>query len=114
MVFPPEGLQVIEEWLFTGADISRRTQLVGEIRNAQSLVRRLRTATSAQIVTDNRIWDAASLEIARVVTLGLTGFDSPIAQHSLPEAAAALRGTQKACRVCRSGIGSRRRLLELA
>ena len=96
VVFPPEGLQVIEEWLFTGADTSRRELLVNEIRNTQSLARRLRTATAAQIVTDNRIWDAASFEIARVVTLGLTGFDSPIAQHSLPEAAAALRGTHRA------------------
>lgn len=96
VVFPPEGLQVIEEWLFTGADTDRREQLVQEIRNAQSLARRLRTATAAQLVTDNRIWDAASLEVARVVTLGITGFDSPIAQQSLPEAAAALRGTQQA------------------
>ncbi|MBC8086576.1 MAG: cytochrome C peroxidase [Phycisphaerae bacterium] len=96
VVFPPEGLQVIEEWLFTGADTARREQSVNEVRNTFALARRLRTATAAQIVTDNRVWDAASLEVARVVTLGITGFDSPVAQHSLPEAAAALRGTHQA------------------
>lgn len=96
VVFPPEGLQVIEEWLFTGADTARRTLFVNEIGNTIALARRLRTSTASQLVTDNRIWDAASLEVARVVTLGITGFDSPLAQHSLPEAAAALRGTQQA------------------
>lgn len=92
VVFPPEGLQVIEEWLFTGADTARRTALVNEIRSAQALVRRARTATAVQTVTDNRVWDAAALEVARVSTLGIVGFDSPLAQHSLPEAAAALQG----------------------
>jgi cytochrome c peroxidase len=47
---------------------------------------------AAQQVTDDRIWDAAKLEIARVVSLGVTGFDSPVAGHSLAEADAALAG----------------------
>ncbi|MGV3710703.1 MAG: cytochrome c peroxidase [Gemmatimonas sp.] len=99
IVFPPEGLQVIEEWLFTGADTARRESLVLEIRNAQDLTRRARTAAAMQMVTDNRVWDAASIEIARVATLGIVGFDSPIAQNSMAEGADALRGVRAALAV---------------
>lgn len=107
VVFPPEGLQVIEEWLYTGADTARRTALVNEIRNAQNLARRARTAAAAQLVTDNRVWDASVIEVARVSTLGIVGFDSPIAQHSIPEAAAALRGVRSALSVYKPEISAK-------
>lgn len=107
VVFPPEGLQVIEEWLFSGADTLRRTTLVNEIRNTHTLARRARTAAAAQAVTDNRVWDAATIEVARISTLGIVAFDSPIAQHSLPEAAAALRGIRAGLEVYAPAISAR-------
>jgi cytochrome c peroxidase len=99
IVFPPEGLQVIEEWLFTGADTARRAPLLLEIRNTQDLTRRARTASASQLVTDNRIWDAAAIEVARISTLGIVGFDSPVAQNSMVEGADALRGLRAALSV---------------
>lgn len=92
VVFPPEGLQVVEEWLFTGADTSRADEALQHLRNSSSLAQNLRRAAAAQIVTDNRVWEAARLGVARISTLGIVGFDSPIAQASLAESAAALEG----------------------
>lgn len=94
VVYPPEGLQVVEEWLFTGADTSGTDEALQHLRNATSLSRNLRRAAALQTVTDNRVWEAARLEIARVSTLGIVGFDSPIAQISLSESAAALDGVR--------------------
>lgn len=96
VVFPPEGLQVIEEWLYSGADIARLPAITTEVGNVRALTRNLQRASESQQVTDNRIWEAASLEIARVATLGIVGFDSPIAQLSLKESAAALEGIHAA------------------
>lgn len=95
-VFPPEGFQVIEETLFAAAEEIDTTVALRETHNLQALTRRLRATASTQRVTDNRVWDAVRLEIARVATLGITGFDSPIAQLSLAEASAALRGVHAA------------------
>jgi cytochrome c peroxidase len=46
--------------------------------------------------TDANVWDAMRQEVARVVVLGVSGFDSPVAQRSIPEAAAALRALRAA------------------
>ena len=91
-VFPPEGFQVIEELLFPEPDATARTQVVNETRNLLAYVVRLRTTAAKQIITDDRLWDAAKIEIARIVSLGITGFDSPVALRSLTEADAALDG----------------------
>lgn len=95
-VFPPEGFQVIEELLFPMPDTGHAQQLVNETRNLLAYVTRLRATAGRQMVTDDRLWDAAKIEIARIVTLGITGFDSPIALLSLDEAAAALGGMRSA------------------
>jgi len=93
-VFPPEGFQVIEERLFADPDSTAIADALLETRNLKPYVTRLRTAASRQQITDDRVWDAAKLEIARVSTLGITGFDSPVALQSLPEAKAAMAGVR--------------------
>jgi cytochrome c peroxidase len=95
-VYEPEGFQVIEEILFSDQNPTRRERLLSEIANLGELTTRLRTAIAHQAATDDRVWDAVKLEIARVLTMGISGFDSPVAQLSLPEAAAALRGVRTA------------------
>jgi cytochrome c peroxidase len=107
-IFAPEGLQVIEELLYSESDTASRRQLVNETRNVLAYVARLHNTASRQLVTDDRVFDAAKLEIARIVSLGITGFDSPIALHSLPEAAAALSGVRDALAAYRNALGERR------
>ncbi len=104
-VFPPEGFQVIEELLFPEPDAADRTQVVNETRNLQAYVTRLRTTAAKQLITDDRLWDAARIEVARVVTLGVTGFDSPIAFLSLGESVAALDGVRSALSGYRGSLG---------
>ncbi len=105
-VVAPEGFQVIEELLFPTADTAARQQLIDETRNLQSYVTRLYTTASRQHITDDRVFDAAKLEVARLVSLGITGFDSPIALHSLSEGASALRGVHMALAHYRDTLGT--------
>ena len=105
-VFPPEGFQVIEELLFPEPDSLDRQQVVNETRNLLAYVTRLRTTAAGQVITDDRLWDAAKIEVARIVTLGITGFDSPIALLSLRESAAALDGMRVALRGYRGAMGA--------
>ena len=61
----------------------------------RSNVYRLRKISANNDLTDSHIFDAMRLEIFRIVSLGITGFDSPIAFHSLPEAAVGLQQLQQ-------------------
>lgn len=92
IVTPPTGFQVVEEALFAVDPRAEQDALKTEVRTLNQILTRARTMLGAQVVTDDRVWDAVKLEMARVVSLGVTGFDSPVAGHSLREADAALEG----------------------
>jgi cytochrome c peroxidase len=91
-VFPPKGFQVIEEVLYGEDPIAEREALTTETATLRSLVTRAQTMMGAQQASDAHVWDAVKLELARIATLGMAGFDSPVAGHGLVEADAALEG----------------------
>jgi len=94
-VFPPTGFQVIEEGLYGDDPIGEREAIVRETSTLRPLVTRAQTMMGAQHASDAHVWDAVKLELARIATLGITGFDSPVAGHSLAEADAALEGVMR-------------------
>ena len=89
-VFPPTGFQVIEEALYGDAPVSEREAIARETATLRPLVTRAQTMMGAQHASDAHVWDAVKLELARIATLGLPGFDSPVAGRSLAEADVAL------------------------
>ena len=92
VVFPPEGFQVVEEMLFGEAPVEQQSELIEEIRNVSELISRVRNAISHQVVTDTHVWDAVKLGLARIATLGIAGFDSPVANDGIAESTTALQG----------------------
>ena len=78
-VFPPTGFQVIEEALYGDAPVSAREAITRETGTLRPLVTRAQTMMGAQHASDAHVWDAVKLELARIATLGLPGFDSPVA-----------------------------------
>ena len=94
IVINPEGFQVIEEDLFTEEDGYNSQELFGKAKVLQSNINRLKYLASIQETTDSHIIDALRLEMFRIITLGITGFDSPVAARSLPEAAVSLQSVR--------------------
>ncbi len=91
----PEGFQVLEELFFPMIDVANQAEAVQHVAVLRSNVNRLRKISEGNEVTDSHVFDAMRLEVFRVVTMGITGFDSPVAFHSLPEAASALESLQQ-------------------
>lgn len=91
-VFPPKGFQVIEEVLYGDDPVAEREELITETSTLRPLVTRAQTMMAAQQATDAHVWDAVKLELARIATLGVAGFDSPAAGLGLSEADMALEG----------------------
>ncbi|MDX2128308.1 MAG: cytochrome c peroxidase [Chloroherpetonaceae bacterium] len=89
---PPTGFQVLEEKLFPSFDLKDKEEVREHVGFLIKACKRLDNLVLKKPLTDDRVFDAMRLEIARIITLGITGFDSPIAQHSLREAAYSLEG----------------------
>ena len=92
-VFEPEGFQVLEELLFPWDSVHRKEA----IRHAGILlvnINRVKTVWENTTPTHAQLFDAIRLQIFRILSLGLSGFDSPIAKNSISEAVASLQGLQ--------------------
>lgn len=94
IVINPEGFQVVEALLFPGLSPSDTALLREEAFRLRGSLRRLRQKADQQALTDAQLFDAMRQELLRIAALGISGFDSPEAQHSLPEASAALHGVE--------------------
>ncbi|WP_232735206.1 hypothetical protein [Flavobacterium sp. 5] len=79
MTVPPAGLQVIEEYLFPEFDLITKNDLLKEIGILNANLYRLEMVSKTNDLTDSSVFDAMRLEVFRIITLGITGFDFPIA-----------------------------------
>lgn len=91
----PEGFQVIEPLLFPVPDPGERAELGQQTAILAANVKRLSIVAQDNPTTDAHLFDAFRLEVFRIISLGITGFDSPVAQYSLAEADAALGGLKR-------------------
>lgn len=88
----PTGFQVMEELVFDGKPAANKEELINEIKKMKLNLSRISRFNEQYELTDAQVLDALRLEIFRITSLGITGFDAPIALNSLPESASALRG----------------------
>lgn len=87
----PTGFQVLEEALFS--DEVDNHVVRNEIQNIQFSIKNIKAFASDVIYTPTTILDALKLNFFRLMTKGITGFDSPIILNSVNEAQASLLGT---------------------
>lgn len=88
--FEPNGFQVMEELIFPEYLPENKKELQREISIFISNIKQIQTTFEAITITDDYVLDAIQQNVFRVVTLGITGFDSPVLQSSIPEAGESL------------------------
>ncbi|MCC9073436.1 cytochrome-c peroxidase [Flavobacterium sp. F-65] len=96
---PPEGFQVIEELVFPKYNATSKKELVQELGVLAANLNRLEKVSSTNELTDGHVFDAMRLQVYRIITLGITGFDSPVVFNSIPEASVSLETIEKYYRV---------------
>jgi cytochrome c peroxidase len=89
-VFEPAGLQVIEALLFPKYDIAQKKELIRQLNLMQSGCDDYKSHFANIDIFDWQVFDAAKLQVYRVLTLGITGFDDPLSLKSMDESAASL------------------------
>lgn len=86
----PNGLQVVETLLFPHYSKSNKEELQEKIGLLVENVSILKSYFSHIDIASWQILDAAKLEVFRVESLGIVGFDNPLTLHAMQESAAAL------------------------
>lgn len=85
----PTGFQVLEEKIYR--DSLDRNAVRFELSNIENRIRRLKLWLPELELTQANVLDALRLNIYSVISLGIPGFDSPVALNSIAEAKTSLQ-----------------------
>lgn len=96
---PPHGLQVIEDLIYNPEE-GTREELQKEMALLKELIALTIERNKAEFIIHAKdynitIWDAVRLELFRIESMGITGFDVPESQNSIPETTAALHALKQ-------------------
>jgi cytochrome c peroxidase len=95
-IIPPHGLQAIETLLFGEWTTTANDKIATELELMLRSVDRMQNETGRSFkFSDELVWDAVRSSIISVASLGITGFDSPLANYSIPEARSTFKGIKE-------------------
>jgi cytochrome c peroxidase len=84
-----QGFQMIESFIYPEYNRTKKEELLEYVDKLLALTNGM-IINPESFTPDDFVHEASMTELYRVLSLGISGFDSPIAQLSLPEAAASL------------------------
>ena len=93
-ILEPQGLQVIEPLLYPSFDSTNRKELIRQVKLLLSAAQNYTSYLEDLEFNDSHVFDAVRLEVFRIISLGISGFDVPLAQSSTTEAAVSLKAMQ--------------------
>ncbi|CAM4421900.1 cytochrome-c peroxidase [Flavobacterium terrigena] len=93
-VVTPVGLQVLDEMIFDD-DINADDvlKLTSDLKDNYVIL--VKTLEMRNYFYDHEIMEATRLELVRIFSMGITGFDTPGSQNAMEEAAVSLEGIQE-------------------
>lgn len=104
-IIEPEGLQVIEEILFP-YDSSDKNELIRLLKKLDNKATAIQTNFQSISINRSQAFDAIRLEIFRISSLGIAGFDVPITGNNIEEIKYALSESIKALQLIATDIKS--------
>ncbi|HMG83334.1 MAG TPA: cytochrome c peroxidase, partial [Ferruginibacter sp.] len=94
-VIEPAGLQTIETVLFPKYDTTRKATIIKQLNMLQTGSDKYKLYFNNIGIFDWQVFDAVKLEMFRIETLGITGFDNPLTLKSAEESSASIESLQK-------------------
>jgi cytochrome c peroxidase len=92
---PPEGFQVIEELIYPSFDTGNREELIRNIKIMTGTCERMQQHFNAISFSREQVMDAMRLQLYRMITLGITGFDMPVVLGGVEELPVSLTGLKQ-------------------
>ncbi len=102
----PHGLQVIEQTIYGEIQQGTYRKLREEIAGILKVCRGWKNAPGLdRKFAAPSVFQALQYAMIRLMTMGISGFDSPVAQYSLPEATATIESIESLLRIYNSAVG---------
>ncbi len=98
-VLAPEGIQVLEELFFSELPFDHQEEILHLTNALADNAQKFQKFQRQVYLTDRHIFEAARFHLVRLFTLGLTGFDAPVASDPVQEAFLSLKGMSEAIQV---------------
>ncbi len=95
-IIEPKGFQALEELIFGEDPVADQVKIMELAALLDQKVAQFARFQQRVPLTDRQVLEAARFELMRIFTLGVSGFDSPAALLSLPEARTSLAVMQQA------------------
>lgn len=94
-VVAPVGLQVLDETVFADGDVDAEevVKLTAGLKDTYATL--VEAVKKRNYFYEHEIMEATRLELVRIFTMGVTGFDTPGSLNAMEEAAASLKGIQE-------------------
>jgi cytochrome c peroxidase len=89
-VFEPAGLQIIEGYLFPKYGAAQKSELIRQLALLQTGCDKYKSHFANVDILNWQVFDATKLEMFRILTLGIAGFDDPLTLKSAREAEASI------------------------
>lgn len=89
-IFEPSGLQAIDEIVFSDDPLAEKKHLVSLTEKMLKEYKGLKNIHKRDYFSDRQVFEAVRLQLVRILSLGITGFDTPGSLHALPEAKSSL------------------------
>jgi cytochrome c peroxidase len=107
-IIPPHGYQLIEEKIFGSPTAEGRTALGKECSFMIAELDKMKNEPDfIYVFKDENVLASLRSAAFRLITLGITGFDSPLANNSIPEGMATLEGMEKIFSFYRSSVSEK-------
>lgn len=95
LIIEPTGFQAIEQILFSKMENNFYPTLTTLADGMLNIISKMENEPGREFkFKEELVWDALRSSIVQITTTGITGFDSPVAFYSLPEAIASLDGIE--------------------
>jgi cytochrome c peroxidase len=92
----PSGLQYMEAMLYETQPVKNKSRLIEQSRFLATSAQDLNALMYQFSPTDRQLLESIRLELIRIITLGITGFDAPMLKSGISESEVALESIQTA------------------
>ncbi len=104
VVWPAHGFQVIEQILFDEYRDSAASRVITEINLLKTDLKFTVSNLELNSIASYHVEEMIQHGLIRITTIGITGFDAPLSQYSLPETRSSLQGINDLMKIYRPEI----------
>ena len=95
-VIEPSGLQVLDELVFGDNPIDEKEEILAQVKDLKKYFSQVQQYQKGIQINHRHVFEASRQEIIRILTLGVTGFDTPGSANAIPEAVNAMEAVSNA------------------